>query len=321
MDDLALEGLVARARTAIESPKDICGSSSSENPRYELFNAANSICSQKVRCVLAQLGVAYVNHPVQLFSGQTYLPDYVRLRMLGCRQLGGGLSSFHSGDTSTSSGGCDGAVVPTLIDWTHNSVLVDSKRICLYLDSEMDGGTALRPAALAGDVDDQLTVVDELPNYQLLMGRTPSEFEGSVTKNSIGASFSQKKVGWCDLHLGQNPHDATLVQAYTAKRAKELSAANGLFSPEAMHDAYGRAEAALVDLNEKLSRRRGAWMFGASLTLADLFWGIELLRMKNMGVANFWENGRLPHVEEFFASAMTLPSIRLAVLEWPEAVF
>ena len=88
-----------------------------------------------------------------------------------------------------------------------------------------------------------------------------------------------------------------------------------------MHDAYGRAEAALVDLNEKLSRRRGAWIFGASVTLADLFWGIELLRMEKAGVAKFWENGRLPQVGEFFASTMTLPSIRLAVLDWPETVF
>jgi glutathione S-transferase len=53
-----------------------------------------------------------------------------------------------------------------------------------------------------------------------------------------------------------------------------------LFSPEAMRTAYGRAEAALKQLESKLELRTGAWLFGEMVTMADVFWIIELLRIE-----------------------------------------
>lgn len=185
-------------------------------PRYELFNGANSICSQKVRAVLAHHALPYVSHTVRMFEGQTYLPGYVRLRMVGCGRISGALVSHHSGSTSTAAGGCDGAVVPTLVDWQDRAVVVDSKRICLRLDRQADAG--LYPDALAAAIDQELAVVDNLPNYQLLMGRQVAMSEGAATRNDVGGSFSRRKVAWCDRYLQEHPGEATLVQAYTAKR-------------------------------------------------------------------------------------------------------
>ena len=54
-----------------------------ETPRFALYHAANSICSQKVRVVLAQLQLSYSSHALNIFAGETYLPSYVRLRLLG----------------------------------------------------------------------------------------------------------------------------------------------------------------------------------------------------------------------------------------------
>ncbi len=319
--DQALDSVVAGARDALGSKGELFGSARERTPRYELFHGANSICSQKVRCVLAHHGLPYVSHHVNLFLGQTYLPGYVRLRMIGCERFGGALVSHHSGSTSASAGGCDGAVVPTLVDWQTNDVVVDSKRICIYLDDQVAEGNKLRPARLAAAIDDELAIVDELPNYQMLMGRTVGGSEGAATKGNTQESFSQRKVAWCDRYLQEHAGDAALVQAYTAKRAKELSAANELFSPEAMQAAYARAEAALQTFERKLERRDGAWLYGEALTMADLFWGIELLRMRNVGVANFWEGGRLPQVAQFLAATEALPCIRTAILDWPGAMF
>ena len=141
-----LASVVAGARDALGSAGQVIGSESSQAPRYELFNAANSICSQKVRSVLAHHRLPYVSQGVNLFLGQTYLPGYVRLRMVGCERFGGALVSHHNGNTSASAGGCDGAVVPTLVDWEAEDVVVASKRICIHLDDQAAELHKLRPA-------------------------------------------------------------------------------------------------------------------------------------------------------------------------------
>ena len=97
-------------------------------PRFELFHAPNSICSQKVRTVLLAHDIPFASHPVNLFEGQSYLPDYVRLRMMGCNLRGGPLASLHTGSTSAAETGCDGAVVPTLVDRDAQKVLVEDRK-------------------------------------------------------------------------------------------------------------------------------------------------------------------------------------------------
>lgn len=315
-----LEKVVAGAREALGSEGVPIGVAGGGTARYELFNGANSICSQKVRSVLAFHRMPYINHNMNMFLGQTYLPGYVRMRMIGCEHMGGALVSHHSGSTSASAG-CDGAVVPTLIDWQANDVIVDSKRICLYLDDQAADGDKLRPAHLAKAIDAQMEIVDNIPNYQMLMGRKPSDSESETTKSGTGGAFSEKKVAWCDHYLAEYPDEPALVAAYRAKRAKELSAVNELFSPEAMQVAYDRVETSLKGLEADLAASDGAWLFGDRFTMADLFWGIELLRLENMGVASFWEEGRLPHVARYCSVMSDVPAIRTAIIEWTGATF
>ena len=317
--DQALSELAAEARRALGSAGDHVPVGGGP-PRYELFSAANSICSQKVRVVLDHHELPYLSHDVKLFQGQTYVPEYVRLRMRGCERFGGALVSHHDGSTSASANGCDGAVVPTLIDWQIGEVVVDSKRICLHLDDQVDEADKLRPSRLAAAIDEDLDIVDNMPNYQMLMGRYLTASKSDATNDFAGGSFSQRKVAWCDRYLQEHAGDASLVEAYTAKRAKELSAANQLFSPAAMRGAYGRAEAGLQTLERKLEQRASVWLHAEAPTLADLIWGVELLRMKNIGVA-LWEAGRLPQVERFSAASERLHSIRAAIVEWPGAMF
>jgi 2,5-dichlorohydroquinone reductive dechlorinase len=316
-----LEDIVQGTREALNSTGRKVGPSTDAASRFELFSGGNSICSQKVRCVFEHHQIPYVHHAVNLFLGQTYLPAYVRMRMLGCDAMGGNLAALHTGSTSAADTGCDGAVVPTLIDWKTRSVIVDSKRICYYLDAEIDDGMRLRPTSLAESIDRQISVVDNIPNYQMLMGRTPAKSESTATKDNVGQDFSRRKVAWCDKYLAEHADEPALVRAYTAKRSKELSAADHLFSPEAMSKAHAHAESALTNFEQALVAGAGDWLFGTRFTMADLFWGIELLRMKNLGVSGFWEDGRLPHVASFADKTEALPLIREAILEWPEAMF
>ena len=108
------------------------------------------------------------------------------------------------------------------------------------------------------------------------------------------------------------------IAAYTAKRAKELSAAERLFAPEAMATAYARADASIERLNRALTDD-GPWLFGPTPTMADLFWGLELMRMRNVGAAHLWADRS--RVERLLAAAEALPSIRTAVIDWPGALY
>ncbi len=83
---------------------------------------------------------------------------------------------------------------------------------------------------------------------------------------------------------------------------------------------YANAAVACEALDAKLRRRGAPWLFGGEVTMADLFWGVELLRLKNVGASEFWEGDRLPEVTRFVAAAERLPAIKTAILDWPGAL-
>lgn len=316
-----LETAIASARAQLSMPPELIGRASGSKARFELFHAPNSICSQKVRAVLAHHDMAYMSHSMSIVAGETYLPDYVRLRMLACDLEGLPLASLHTGSTAVTTGGCDPAVVPTLVDWSVGKVVIDSKRICIYLDDLSDRALKLRHVDLAQEIDNELDLVDGLPNYQMLVGRTPDAHRyGASPRAGTGVNFAMNKVARCDRYLADFPDDKVLQRGYQAKRAKELSAAEQLFSPEAMLTAYERAEAACDLLNQRLAGRGTGWLFGNELSMADLFWAIELLRMKNLGADRFWADGLRPHLNDYVQRCEGASAIRSAVIEWPGAI-
>ena len=319
---LATKGLIADLSATLGNPGEHIGpAEQTESPRFMLYHAANSICSQKVRVVLAQLGMSYTSHTLNIFAGHTYLPDYVRLRLMGCERSGLPLVAAHTGSTATSTGGCDPAVVPTLVDRQTDEVIVDSKGICLYLDALVPESRRLRPTALAAAIDAELDIVDHLPNYQMLVGRpVGTDSRPAKLQANNGVAFSMSKVKRCEDYLAEFADDRALANAYRAKRSKELNAAQSLFSHEAMRNAYGKADAACTVLNDKLTAGKSTWLTGDAVTLADLFWAVELLRMKNLGAATFWEGGKLPAVAKLVDAAERLESVRSAVLDWPGAL-
>lgn len=316
-----LETAVALARAQLSTPTELIGRPGHQRTRFELFHAPNSICSQKVRAVLAHHDLPYMSSSMSIIAGETYLPDYVRLRMLACELEGLPLVSRHSGSTAVTTGGCDPAVVPTLVDWEAGKVVIDSKRICIYLDDVPDCSSKLRPDALAEDIDKELDLVDGLPNYQMLVGRAPdADRHGASPRAGTGVNFALGKVERCDRYLAEFSDDEALQRGYRAKRSKEQSASEQLFSPEAMLAAYNKAEAACDQLEQTLTQRASPWLFGEVLSMADLFWSIELLRMKNLGADKFWTDGLRPHVADYVRRGEGTSAIRSAVLDWPGAI-
>jgi len=86
-------------------------------PALELYHNGLSSCSQKVRLVLAEKGLDFTSHEVNLVAGEQHAPDYVRLN--------------------------PNHVVPTLVH--DGRALIESSLIDEYLD-EVHPEPALRPA-------------------------------------------------------------------------------------------------------------------------------------------------------------------------------
>jgi glutathione S-transferase len=72
----------------------------------ELYHHGSSVCAAKVRLVLAEKGVEWESHYVDILKGEQFTPDYVKLNPK--------------------------AVVPTLVHDGH--VILESTVICEYLD-------------------------------------------------------------------------------------------------------------------------------------------------------------------------------------------
>ena len=105
-------------------------------------------------------------------------------------------------------------------------------------------------------IDAELDTVDNLPNYQMLVGQPiGTDMRPEKLKANNGVSFSMSKVKRCDEYLAKFADDEALVRAYQAKRAKELIAAERLFSRESMIDAYSKAGAACALLETTLPER------------------------------------------------------------------
>lgn len=179
-----LQSIVADLRDDLSSEDTVLHADGSRRPRFEVFHGANSICSQKVRTVLAHHQIAYLSHPLSLYGGQTYIPNHVRLRMIGCDALGMPLMTTHEGSTSVTAGGCDPAVVPTLIDWETEKVIVDSKRICLYLDEQVPLSQRLCPAVSRERVRSRTTHRRQLA--KLPDAKWPAARRGSASHDAPG---------------------------------------------------------------------------------------------------------------------------------------
>ena len=129
MAEPTLAERVAAANAPLTDPERnrVIGSGT---PRFELYHFALSVCSHKVRTVLAEKAAPYRSHDIMILPPgmENYHPDYVRLRMRGAP--GREMVNGYTGRSSTTTEGFDPCVVPTLVDHEAGQVLVDSRVIC-----------------------------------------------------------------------------------------------------------------------------------------------------------------------------------------------
>ncbi|MEM8917487.1 MAG: glutathione S-transferase family protein [Pseudomonadota bacterium] len=322
----SLEQLVEDANADLDAlgQSFVFGAPEGETPRFELYHAPFSICSQKVRTVLIEKGLAFSSHHLDLPVSEThasdsYRPSYVRLRLRGAPD--GMMVSGYTGQSSVAVEGFDPCVVPTLIDHAHERVVVDALKICEYLDQEAETGQRLIPGDIAEDVSAQVALIDQAPHPALLYGASP---EGEDIRPEIVAIPITGSLGHAVRHIQTIKASVTdepeLVSAYDAKIVRQSSAEKFIYNRDAMLEAYARMADHVARLEDQLSKHGGEWTFGNRYTMADIMWSASLFRLKWLGLGPLWEeDGKAPRVRAYVDKAFMRPGFRQAVINWPMA--
>jgi glutathione S-transferase len=322
--------LVAAVNAELTDPmrNHLIEGSAGESGRFELYHAGLSVCSQKVRAVLAEKGASYSSHELSILNSkgiysdeltpaENYSPNYVRLRLIGGKQAGLGLARGYTGTSSVETNGFDACVVPTLVDLHKGRVIVDSKRICEYLDQEISGPIQLLPnePSLRKAVMEQVSIVDTTPQPALLYGFHPDDDQRpDFIKHAMSDVYDLKIEALKGL-IAANSDDAELVAAYQGKISKEQGGRGFARDDESQRAVRALAQEIINGLDEQLAAHANPWVCGSTFTMADVTWAINLYRMQWLGVGSLWKD--LPRVQAYATALYKRPSVWKAVIKFP----
>ncbi len=296
--------------------------------RFHLYHAGLSICSQKVRAVLAEKRLAHTSHELvilnsrgiyseELTPAENYSPNYVRLRMLAGKELGLQFATKHTGRSSVESEGFDACVVPTLVDLENNKIIVDSMRICDYLDAEFPGPMQLIPSdqVLQKQVMEQVSIIDRFPQPALLYGFHPDDDQRPDFIQHVMSDVYDLKIEALDALIEANSGERELVDAYRSKISKEKAGKVLAHDVDSQYAVRKEAQEAIYTLDKQLAVYANPWICGDTFTLADLVWAINLYRTQWLGLASLWKD--LPRVQQYAMRLYHRPSIWNAVITFP----
>jgi glutathione S-transferase len=313
-----LKKMAAAARAAILDPSRITLVGEQADPRFELFHAASSLCSQKVRTVLFEKRLSYRSNDMLILGSmgrdgvipaEHYSPAYVRLRLIAARESGREYVSGYSGRTSVETEGFDPCVVPLLVDHETGRVVADSRQICGYLDA-----VSRQPIQLVPDDPDarsevmrQVGIVDRIPNGALLYGFHPdADLRPGPLKLSMETVYDIKIMALEQL-IAAHAGEPELVAAYRAKIVKESAGRKLRHNPAFQRAARDRMGELLKDLEHDLASKSFSCLNGNAFSLADAFWGINLVRLNYLGMSSMWS--ALAHVQRYFEALARRPSL------------
>jgi len=325
MSQSGIETLVDALNARFTNPErnKVIGGRPGETPRFELYHFHLSLCSYKLRTVLAEKGAAYFSHDIDIFPPeiQNYFPEYVRLRLEGREDKTGDLVNGYTGRSSTETEGFDPCVVPTLVDHEAGQVLANSKRVCIYLDSVLDSGTKLIPEDIRDAVIQQVDIVDRTPHVAVLYGPHPDEDRRPAFMHDDMVVVHDAKIAKCRENMASVDDDPALVAAYEHKIVKEAAAKQFVRTERDMRGAIQEFKNIIAQLDKDLEATGGEWMFGDRFTLADVFWAVSLFRIRWLGLGYLFESEDSaqysPRIMAYCGRLMDRPSFRLSVIEWP----
>jgi glutathione S-transferase len=97
------------------------------------------------------------------------------------------------------------------------------------------------------------------------------------------------------------------VAAYRAKIVKESGGKKVCRDPAFQRAARQQTRQLLIDLERDLAAGAFACLNGNAFSLADAFWGVNLVRLNYLGLASMWD--ALPHVARYADVLASRPSL------------
>lgn len=173
----------------------------------ELYHHGSSVCAAKVRMVLAEKGLQWSGHYLDILKGDQFDPDYLKLNPKG--------------------------VVPTLVD--DGEVIRESTLICEYLDEKWPE-PPLKPASPAGKVrmrywtkfvDEQLhpmcAVITFTSSHRHTIKRLPPDEYQAFLARTPDPEWRRRKREWLELGF-EGPEVVKAVKTHD-KLLKDMEAA------------------------------------------------------------------------------------------------
>lgn len=301
----------------------VIGGVNGQRPRFEIYHSAPSLCSHKVRTVLAERGVPHTSHDMSIMTigkaiPANYLPEYVRMRLRAAP--GAAFVTSFDGESSVTNTGFDPCVVPTLVDLEEGRVIVDSRVICEYIDANAPQGEKLIPGDMHEEIEAQEALVDQAPHVASLYGAHPeNDHRPEGIRNNLKGVHA-KKIRALEAVLDFVGDDPELGPAYRAKIAKEKAAGEFVMNADGMRETHRKMALHVDALGEQLDRHDAEWVCGDRYTMADILWTCSLWRMQWLGFGYLWKrvDGR-ERLQDYLDRAFQRPSFRSAVVNWPGA--
>lgn len=182
------------------------------------------------------------------------------------------------------------AVVPTLVD--DGTPIIDSSVICEYLDEKYPQNP-LTPNNIVerAHMRSWMRYLEEVPTTAI---RTPS----------FNRAFLYRFDG-----LDQKRFETEQVNVRTVRKAffQRMGSPLG-FSKEDIDRSLEQLGETCKRMDDAI-QKRGPWLLGQQLTLADVLVMPAIDRMNDLGLSHLWE-GRYPRVSEWYARLQTLPAFR-----------
>jgi glutathione S-transferase len=260
---------------------------------WELYHNSFSLCSKKVRVCMAELGLDYRSHPIDLIETGRY--QNVSRAFLAVNPAGTvpvlvhrGRTVYESHEQIVYAAAHAGARGRTLLpEDPATRALVQTWVDCASLvGDDPTRGTELR----AGHCVPGLTV----PIFAAMVRYIP------YRKILFGLLFHPHK---------QRPLVFATLKARGIHRLPGLAPAMALLARSREHMG-GHLDA----LGAQLLRSGGPWIAGADFTLADVSWVVILDRLAEVDWdEHFWGGGRRPAVAAYWQRLRERPSFELAI--------
>ena len=203
--------------------------------KLDLYHGSSSVCSSKVRIGLAEKGLDWVSHPINLPAGEQNDPEYLKLNPNG--------------------------VVPTLVDG--DLIVVESSVILEYVDELSDANKLMPPSEpqktrariwLARCIDIHAAIntrtFSTVQREQTLATKTPKEIEAFIQKMANPATAAKRRDVLRD-GIASTYVDSAL---FTLKRMFDDMQAALEAGEWLMGDSYSIADTAILSYVDRLDR-------------------------------------------------------------------